>query len=511
MTPLEQRLTEENAELRAQVKALTAELAKVSERLDLLLQLVRETKGKKRKAAETKAKEKPAPAPVPELTEEQRLAFENRPRPGPRPAEEKKEPTVQTRPGRRPPPEHLEKVRAVSQPTSCLLCGSDDLGVHDSRLVEHLDAALDIVRNRVTRLRDCVCRDCDAMVPADRPSLPFERAKVTCEMLAYLMYTAFYLLVPLDRIRLGLKASGVSMSIGYLVKLKQRAAELLDAINDYHWQQLLARPWIQVDGTGHKVIIKDLPGTHHGYLEVFCGDDIVVFQFALNKWGQTLVDRLRTFAGTLVCDAESRNGMVFGTDRITEAGCNAHVYRALEAAEKEQPVLAAEGLGFLGRIYDIHRTTEGLGLEETGAVRSREIRPIYEELARWRDAVEPTLPPTDGLAKVLRYLRNQWTPLTRWLDDPALPPDNNACEREFQRIAKGRLAWLFFGGPTGGHRAATLLGIVATCQRVGVDVLRYFAWAFERLGTARERLGALVPEQLTPAAYKASLVAVAAV
>ena len=40
MTPLEQRLTEENAELRAQVKALTAELAKVSDRLDLLLQLV---------------------------------------------------------------------------------------------------------------------------------------------------------------------------------------------------------------------------------------------------------------------------------------------------------------------------------------------------------------------------------------------------------------------------------------------------------------------------------------
>jgi len=376
-------------------------------------------------------------------------------------------------------------------------------------LVEHLDAALGVLRNRVTRIRDCVCLDCQAVVPADRSSLPFKRAKVTCEMLAYLMYNGFYLLVPLDRIRLGLKASGVSMSISYLVKLKQRAAELLDVVNGVHWKQLLSRPWIQVDGTGQKVIIKDIPGTHHGFLEVFCGGDLVVFQFALNKWGSTLANRLRTYVGTLVCDAESRNGLVFEEGRIAEAGRNAHVVRALKVVEKEQPVLAAEGLGFFGRIYDLHRSTDGLSLEEIGRVRGEEVRPIYEALAKWRDAVAPTLAPSDGLAKVLRYLRNQWAPLTRWLDDPNLPPDNNACEREFQRIAKGRLAWLFFGGPEGGHRAATLLGIVATCQRVGVDVLRYLAWAFERLGTARDRLGALLPEQLTPAAYKANLEVVA--
>ena len=105
------------------------------------------------------------------------------------------------------------------------------------------------------------------------------------------------------------------------------------------------------------------------------------------------------------------------------------------------------------------------------------------------------------------YTRNQWSPLTRWLSDPALPPDNNACEREFQRIAKGRLAWLFFGGPEGGRRAATIFGIVATCYRIGVDTLAYLAWAFNRLGTARRAHGNPAASTLTPAAYKAGLTA----
>jgi len=99
MTPLEQKLTLENERLTKQLAAVTAALAAVTARLEVLLQIVRERTGKKRKEKEPKPKEPPKGAA--DLTDEQREAFENRPQPGAKAEEPKAEPTVQTRPGRR--------------------------------------------------------------------------------------------------------------------------------------------------------------------------------------------------------------------------------------------------------------------------------------------------------------------------------------------------------------------------------------------------------------------------
>ena len=63
-----------------------------------------------------------------------------------------------------------------------------------------------------------------------------------------------------------------------------------------------------------------------------------------------------------------------------------------------------------------------------------------------------------------------------------------------------RLNSLFAGSTEGAHRAATLLGIVATCRNLGVDPLGYLAWAFTRLGTHRD-IYDLSAAELTPAAY----------
>lgn len=90
------------------------------------------------------------------------------------------------------------------------------------------------------------------------------------------------------------------------------------------------------------------------------------------------------------------------------------------------------------------------------------------------------------------------------MDHPEIPIDNSATEREFQRVAKLRYSMLFAGGTEGAHRAAVLLGIVATCRAVGVDPRSYLCWAFERRGTHKAIFG-LTAEQCTPAAYKAAL------
>ncbi len=104
------------------------------------------------------------------------------------------------------------------------------------------------------------------------------------------------------------------------------------------------------------------------------------------------------------------------------------------------------------------------------------------------------------MAAVQYYLRHG-DALFRFIDDPDVPIDNSATEREFQNVAKLRLNMLFAGSTEGAHRACVLLGILATCRALGVPAQAYLAWAFDRLGTHRDAFG-LQLEQITPAAFK---------
>ena len=114
------------------------------------------------------------------------------------------------------------------------------------------------------------------------------------------------------------------------------------------------------------------------------------------------------------------------------------------------------------------------------------------------------LPPSDPVRKVASYYLRHFEDLTRFVDRADLPLDNNASEREFQRHAKLRHASLFAGSPEGGHRWATLLGVVRTAQKCGVDVQAYLTWLFERRGTHRRQF-ALPVAELTPMAYRQRL------
>ena len=235
---------------------------------------------------------------------------------------------------------------------------------------------------------------------------------------------------------------------------------------------------------------------------MYRNDEQVVFQYEPHKGSEVLAAKLAPFKGTLVADAEHRHNAVFADGTVQEAGCNAHGRRKFRDAEVAQPALAVEGGDFIANIYVAENEARKAGLsgDELRAWRQSKLSPLRDELRRWMDAVEPTLTPDDPLAKVIRYYRNHWQALFRFVDHPELPIDNSASEREYQNVAKLRLNSLFAGSTEGAHRAATLLGIAATCRTLGIDTEAYLAWAFTRLGTHRDVYG-LSAAELTPAAY----------
>ena len=496
----------------ARADVLRSELSLEVGRLAVLVASSNDQIGALLAIAQRKKRRVPPPAPVPVpgpplgLDAAAVSSFTDRPCPPElpskvKPLKEKQRPT-----GRKPLPDHLPAEEHTVIPDACSGCGGTRLNTIDEEVEVKLHTVAEHQRRRVVHRKVCRCQDCGARTTAESLPAPFARSKVTCDWLAWLVWMKFVMLVPLDRIRLDLKGRRVHVAMSFLVDQIRQASELLEGIDGVHWKQLLAGSWMATDASGLKVIVPGVPGTHGGYLEVFRRDDLVVVQYEHEKGSDTLVAKLAGFVGIMVADAEHRHNAVFAAGRVTEAGCNAHPRRRLRDAEAVQPVLAVEGGNFIAAMYVAEAEAKEAGLtgDALRAWRQKHVPPIMANFARWMDAVEPTLVPSDPLAATIRYYRNHWDALLRFVDHPEIPIDNSATERVFQRVAKLRHSMLFAGGTEGAHWAAVLLGIVATCRAIDVDPRGYLTWAFERRGTHKARFG-LSAEQTTPAAYKAAL------
>jgi transposase len=251
----------------AQNTQLAAQLAKLNERVAELLPIAKRKKSKQRPAAPT------SQTPPPMLDAAAQKTFDERPRPPVKP--DKPAPSKRTtKPsGRKPVPSHLEAETHELRPDVCAGCGSAKLDVVDEVLEEKLHVVKEHQRRRVVRRKTCRCRACgERTTPRSLPA-PYERSKVTCEWLAWLVYSKFVLLMPLDRIRRDLAERGVHIAMGTLVSLIERAADILAPVDGVHWKSLLASSWMATDGTGLKVLVPELETAHNGYIELYRRDD----------------------------------------------------------------------------------------------------------------------------------------------------------------------------------------------------------------------------------------------
>ena len=184
-----------------------------------------------------------------------------------------------------------------------------------------------------------------------------------------------------------------------------------------------------------------------------------------------------------------------------EAGCNAHGRRKLRDAETVQPALAEEDGAFVSAIYVHEAEAQKLGLtgDALRTWRQDKVPPLHAEQLRCMEAVEATLTPASA-GQDDPLLPKPLGRAVRFVDHPEIFIDDSASEREFQHVAKLRLNSPFAGSTEGAHRAATLLGITATCRSIGVDPRGYLGWILTRLGTYRD-VFALSASEITPAAY----------
>ena len=110
-----------------------------------------------------------------------------------------------------------------------------------------------------------------------------------------------------------------------------------------------------------------------------------------------------------------------------------------------------------------------------GRLRDERSRPIVREIQTW--ALAQRVLPESSLGKAIGYQFGLWTGLTRFLDDPRIPLDNNLTERGLRGVVLGRRNHHGSRSRRGTQVAALFYSLIESAKLSGVEPKRYLVMA----------------------------------
>lgn len=414
--------------------------------------------------------------------------------------------------GRRELPAAWPRVRRVIEPAAedlvCACCGRAKVRIGEdvSRKVDHVPESFTVIE---TVLPKYACSKCkDGVTVALAPRGPVDKGLATAGLLAHVVVSKYVDHAPLSRQCDIFRRMGADFARQTLCGWVEQVFELLAAVDAAQWRSILASHVLAADETPVKVLVPGRKDCARGYLWCYVGDqDEVAFDFSMGRRSETPTRALEEFhGGVLLCDAYSGYDEVErAKPELVRAGCMAHARRKVFEATEHDPDRAMILLALIRQLYDVEseiaeapradaaarvRLALKLRDEKSRVVMSR----IEEHVERYRVDVVPKSP----MGKALSYIHNQWTPLSRFLEDGAIPIDNNAVERQIRPIAVGRGGWTFIGSEDAGPWAARLYGLLGTCRTQEINP---YEWLKDVLDRVRDHPPDRMHE-LTPRGWK---------
>jgi transposase len=255
-------------------------------------------------------------------------------------------------------------------------------------------------------------------------------------------------------------------------------------------RRLLHSHVIQMDETTIPLLDPNSRKTVTSYLWQAYGDDrhpYNCFWFSRTRSHDNPESILSNFRGVLYTDAYSAYESLACefSDRLQWGCCLAHARRKFDEIEHTGPNAKARYvLSLMRKLYDIEDRAKTMSVSERQALRDRESRPLWDELRAWLDQKMITELPKSRLRGAMEYLLNRWGAFVLYLDDGAIPIDNNRCEAVFKDPILGRKNWLFLGNEDSGMTSAIMYTLTSTCKRLCMDPYAYLLDVFERIPSA---------------------------
>lgn len=167
---------------------------------------------------------------------------------------------------------------------------------------------------------------------------------------------------------------------------------------------------------------------------------------------------------------------------FTLAHCWAHARRKFVEIENYYPQPAQEILELIGELYAVEKRVPPAQPGESAAetqgrlalrarLRQEHSRPITEKIHAWASTQRAL--PRSGLGQAIRYLLGLWPGLTRFLENPLIPLDNNAVERALRGLVVGRKNHYGSRSKRGCEVAALFYSLLESAKLCGVEPKNY--------------------------------------
>jgi len=407
-------------------------------------------------------------------------------------------------PKRTPLPPELPRTLIHHEPDNTQ-CGC---GCQLKRIGEDVSEKLDYAPGTFTVERHIrgkwVCGHCDTLIQAPVPAHVIDKGLPTTGLLAQVLVAKYADHLPLYRQERIFERAGLKLPRSTLAQWIGACGVQLQPLVEALREALLRQPVLHADETPVPMLSPGNKKTHRAYIWAYSTTTFadlkgVVYDFAPSRAGEHARTFLQGWRGKLVCDdyAGYKAGFAEG---ITEIGCLAHARRKffdLHAANKSQ--LAAQALDYLGRLYAIERESTDLTADQRQQLRDERARPVADALHQWMLAQRHKVPDGSATAKALDYSLKRWQALTRYLDDGAVPIDNNWVENQIRPWALGRTNWLFAGTLRSGRRAGAVMSLIQSAKLNGHDPYAYLKDVLARLPTQKNNaIAELLPHNWKP-------------
>ncbi len=386
----------------------------------------------------------------------------------------------------------------------CPQCGAA-LSPSDTEDSEQIEIEVRAYRRQIRRRRyqrTCTCSNCPRTVTATAAPKLIPKGVLGVSVWVEILLDKFFSHRPTERLLAQWQLLGLDVAAGTVTGGLERLEPLFQPVYDALLLRNAAAAFAQADETRWMVFVAQEGKTgYRWWLWVFLGADTVVFRLDPTRSHEVPEGHFPTDARVvLMVDRYSAYKAMAQVKlgNVVLVFCWAHVRRDFVTVGKGWPEPKEWALAWLGRIralyrHDRRRRNAQAGSGEFTAA-DIELRQTVAAMQTQADAelADPKLSTPCG--KVLTSLQEHWSGLTRFLDDPRIPLDNNASERRVRGPALGRKNYYGSGALWSGRLAAMLFSLFATLTLAKINVRTWLTWF---LNCCAEN-GGQVPSDIDP-------------
>lgn len=364
----------------------------------------------------------------------------------------------------------VEKVCTLADAEQiCDACGGDLHAMvgqfEESELIDVIEVeyrVLAVKRQKYT----CRCGGCIKTAPG--PERAVDGGRYSLDVAIKIIIDKYLYHLPLARQTRIMAQHGLDVTPQTLWDQLFAVAQRLKITVDGLIRHVMAQPVIGLDQTGWP----RLDGSKQTPWQMWCltAPGAVVHRIRDNKSAATFKELVGDYAGVIVCDALKTHGAgARGSPKILLSGCWAHCFRKFEEAQPDHPE-AARALAWIGELYEIDARAEG-DLVQLAKLRSTESATVLARFQTW--LFEQATLKSLSIGNAAGYVIANWDRLTRFVDDPRIPLDNNATERGIRGPVVGRKNHYGSKSRSGTQVASIFYSLIETAKLHDIDPAAY--------------------------------------